>query len=72
MRNKVFHILLKFSIFIAILGLGSAQEWSQFRGPGTSGHSPDKGIPETIKKDNGIRYSINVFHLLSYEMNEIL
>ena len=52
MRNKVFHILLKFSIFIAILGLGSAQEWSQFRGPGTSGHSPDKGIPETIKKDN--------------------
>ncbi|NCG28323.1 MAG: hypothetical protein GWP42_12365, partial [Verrucomicrobiales bacterium] len=59
MKNKVFHILLKICLFAGILGLSSAQEWTQFRGPGASGHSPEKGIPETIEKDN-IKWSIKL------------
>ena len=59
MKNKVSSILLKISLFTTILGLSSAQEWTQFRGPGTSGHSPEKGIPETIQKNN-IKWSIEL------------
>jgi len=59
MKNKVFRILLKISLFTSILELSSAQEWTQFRGPGTSGHSPEKGIPETIQKNN-IKWSIEL------------
>ena len=59
MKNKVFHILLKVGIFVTVLGLSSAQEWTQFRGPGASGHSPENGIPEKIGKNN-IKWSIEL------------
>ena len=40
---------------IMLLGIretACAQEWTQFRGPGTSGLSEAKGVPTKISKEN--------------------
>ena len=55
MNFKLFAVFLVLSFINYTFG----KEWTQFRGPGTSGHSSDKAIPSNITK-NEIKWTIDL------------
>ena len=55
MNFKLFAVFLVLSFVNYTFG----KEWTQFRGPGTSGHSSDKAIPSNITK-NEIKWTIDL------------
>jgi len=59
MNFKFLSLFLSFTLIEISIQSGSAQEWPQFRGPGTLGHSDDKSVPSSITNDK-IKWSIDL------------
>ena len=55
MNFKLFAVFL----VLSFVNYSFGKEWTQFRGPGTSGHSSDKAIPSTITK-NEIKWTFDL------------
>jgi outer membrane protein assembly factor BamB len=45
---------------VLVAGTLSAAEWTQFRGPGGNGVSPEKGLPTTWSKTDGFRWKADL------------